>query len=332
MCLVALTVSCNRPRQPPSVTFTTIPPMAAGGPDKVAPIAGRVTGAPDGSRIVIFAKSNVGVWWVQPLSAEPFTPIAADGSWKSTIHLGVEYAALLVDPAYQPPPTAERLPDPGGVIIARVTAAGTGTLALPTARHLSFSGYDWEVRQIPSDRGGANRYDPDNAWVDSEGLLHLRLRQRDGEWTSAEVILTRSLGYGTYAFVVRDVSQLDPAAAMGMLTWDDLAAAQNHRELDIEISQWGDRSIANAQFVVQPYGTPGNLQRIATPAGSQTLGFTWRPNEVAFTAGASSWTYTGTSIPPPPASVHMNLWLDAGRPPTDGKPVDVVVSGFSYAP
>ena len=52
------------------------------------------------------------------------------------------------------------------------------------------------------------------------------------------------------------------------------------------------------QFVVQPYGTPGNLQRLTTPGGSQTVGFTWRPDEVAFTAGGSSWTYTVTLDPP----------------------------------
>ncbi len=56
----------------------------------------------------------------------------------------------------------------------------------------------------------------------------------------AEVILTRSLGYGTYSFVVRDVAQLEPAAALGMFTWDDLGVEQNHREMGVEISRWGD--------------------------------------------------------------------------------------------
>ena len=75
------------------------------------------------------------------------------------------------------------------------------------------------------------------------GFLHLALQQRDGRWTSAEVILTRTLGYGTYTFVVRDTSQLDPAAAHGHVHLGRSGADQNHRELDIEISQWGDRSI-----------------------------------------------------------------------------------------
>ena len=61
----------------------------------MAPIGGRVTGARPGQRIVIYTKS--GVWWVQPLTAQPFTTVEPDGTWKNTIHLGMEYAALLVD-------------------------------------------------------------------------------------------------------------------------------------------------------------------------------------------------------------------------------------------
>ena len=64
-----------------------------------------MTGARPGDRIVLFAKSSSGLWWVQPLTAEPFTTIAPDGTWKSDIHLGLEYAALLVRPGYAPPDT-----------------------------------------------------------------------------------------------------------------------------------------------------------------------------------------------------------------------------------
>ena len=82
--------------RPPSIEFTTVPDAAEGGSDRVAPIAGRVTGARPGQRLVLFARS--GVWWVQPLVAEPFTPIEPDSTWRSKTHLGLEYAALLVEP------------------------------------------------------------------------------------------------------------------------------------------------------------------------------------------------------------------------------------------
>ena len=147
---------------------------------------------------------------------------------------------------------------------------------------LSFSGYEWEVRQIPSDRGGQNDYNRDNAWTDAEGFLHLRLAKGETDWTSAEVILTRSMGYGTYAFTVRDTSSMDPAAAFGMITWDDQGVGQNNRELDIEISQWGDRSIPNGQYVIQPYYVPANVARFTAPRGPLTHSFRWEPGRAAF--------------------------------------------------
>jgi hypothetical protein len=340
--LSALVVACGRTSQPPVVTMSAVPPMSAGGPDKTAAIAGRVERAPPGSRLVLYAKSNVGVWWIQPLTAEPFTSIDAAGNWKSTIHLGVEYAALLVGSAYHPPSTTEQLPEVGGEIVARIVAAGTGQLDLPKARHLSFSGYDWEVRQVPSDRGGENQYSPDNAWVDAAGMLHLRLRQQNDTWTSAEVILTQSLGYGTYAFVVRDVAALDPAAALGMLTWDDQAAGQNHRELDIEISRWGDPSIANAQFVIQPYYVPANVLRFDAPAGRLTHGFRWEPGRASFKTVRGANLNTGPAIAsheftsgvptPGTETVRINLYFFRYATAVPRGDVEVVIERFQYFP
>ena len=123
----------------------------------------------------------------------------ADSTWSNTIHLGTQYAALLVGPGYRPPDRTDSLPQPGGDIVAVASVKGTGNFADRPRRTLKFSGHEWEVREVPSDRGGANDYDPENAWTDPEGLLHLRLAQRDGRWTSAEAILARALGYGTYA-------------------------------------------------------------------------------------------------------------------------------------
>ena len=85
-----------RVRAQPAIEFSTVPPAAAGGGATRSAISGRARGARPGQQIVLFAKG--GVWWVQPLTAQPFTRIAADGSWTSTIHLGTEYAALLVEP------------------------------------------------------------------------------------------------------------------------------------------------------------------------------------------------------------------------------------------
>jgi hypothetical protein len=207
---------------------------------------------------------------------------------------------------------------------------------------LTFSGYEWEIRGIPSDRGGNNSYDPANAWTDTDGFLHLKLAQRAGRWTSAEVILTRALGYGTHMFTVRDTSHLDPAAALGLLTWDDQGADQNHRELDIEISQWGDRGNANAQYVVQPYYVPANVVRFAAPAGRLTHSFRWEPGRAAFrTVRGSGSSRLGsvsqhefTSGVPIPGNerVRMNLYFFRYSLVPPQRDVEVVIERFQYFP
>jgi hypothetical protein len=332
-----------RPAPRPSIAFSTVPPAAAGGSDRVAAIAGRVTGADSGDQVVLFAKNDAGVWWVQPLATQPFTTIASDSTWKSNIHLGVEYAALLVRASYRPPATTEALPEPGGDVVTVATVKGTGAFVPKSRKLLTFSGYEWEVRQVPSDRGGANEYDPENAWTDAAGLLHLALRHRDGRWTSAEVVLTRTLGYGTYAFVVRDTSVLDPSATIGMYTWDDQGGDQNHRELDVELSQWGDRTISNAQYVVQPYYVPANVARFATPPGRVTHAFRWEPGRASFRSvrgpvasakGPLIAQHEFTSGVPIPGDerVRISLYYFRYAPAPPQSEVEIVLEKFQYLP
>jgi hypothetical protein len=338
----ALAVGCAGPRSDaaPSIEFTRVPDGGEGGPQRLDPIEGRVTGARPGQKIVLFARS--GIWWVQPLANEPFTIIRPDGTWRNSTHLGTEYAALLVDADYRPPNRTEALPAPGGLVVAVATAQRDGFVP-PPERKLTFSGYEWLIRQASSDRGGPNDYDAANAWTDADGALHLRIARRAGQWTSAEVILTRSLGYGTYAFVVRDVSHLEPAAAFGMFTWDDVGVDPNHREVAVEISQWGDAASKNAQYVIQPYYVPANVARFTAPAGRLTHSFRWEPGRVSFKTivgplGAAASKVVAerdlTSGVPTPGSesIRINLYVFgyALFPLKNG--AEVVIEKFEYLP
>jgi hypothetical protein len=324
----------------PSIQFTRVPPAAVGGSERLAAIAGRALGVRPGQQIVIYTKS--GVWWVQPLTAQPFTPVQADSTWQNTIHLGSEYAALLVEDGYRPANTRDALPPLGDGVIAIATVKGTGDLFTRPPKVLTFGGYEWGVRDIPSDRGGPNEYDPDNAWTDAEGLLHLKLAKRDGRWTSAEVILTRGLGHGTYSFTVRDISALDPSAALGLLTWDPGVVDQNHREMDIEISRWGDPKTPNAQYVVQPFYVPANVARFTAPAGTLTHSFRWEPGRVVFSTVRGSSAGQGarvagheftSNIPTPGAErVRMNLYYFRYGPAPPQQDVEVVIERFLYVP
>jgi hypothetical protein len=252
----------------PCIVFTKVPAADVGGPDKLGTIEGRAPGARPGQQIVLYAKSEE-LWWVQPVGDHPFTKIEDDSKWKSQIHLGPEYAALLVQPGYNPPETAETLPGRGGGIEAVAVINGPGPAPAPIPpKMIHFSGYDWIVRSAASNRAGTrNSFDPANAWTDERGALHLRITRGQGKWICAEIKLARTLGYGTYRFVVRDTSQLEPSAVLTLLTWDGLGTEQNRRELDVEISRWGYRENENAHYVVQPYFIPANIVRFRVPGG-----------------------------------------------------------------
>ena len=266
----------------PSIEFTKIPPAAQGGRERVDTISGRVTGARPGQQIVIYARS--GPWWVQPWPDQARIPIQADSTWSTPTHLGWEYAALLVDPGYRPPPTMDVAPTPGGSVVLLKITKGVGEPQFAPTQPLHFSGYDWRVRTIASDRGGMNNlYDADNAWTDANGALHLRIKKKGDRWSCTEVFLTRSLGYGNYLLVVRDTSHLEPAAVLSMNTEDEWAGEQHFRELDLAIGQWGDAtSKRNAQYEIQPFYVPGNLVEFTEPPGTLTHSLRWESGRATF--------------------------------------------------
>jgi hypothetical protein len=327
----------------PSIEFIQVPKADAGGTDSLAVIEGRVSGAQPGQQIVLFARSGVGVWWVQPFADRVFTAIQADSKWTNSTHLGTEYAAMLVNAGYRPPPTLTALPGKGGAIAAVATARGEGNPRV-VSRTLHFSGYEWEIRQVPSNRGGAlNTYDPANAWTDVNGRMHLNIAAAYGQWTCSEVILTRSLGYGSYSFVVQETSRLEPAAVLGMFLWDDLAGDANHREIDVEISRWGDKDNNNAQYVIQPFFVPANVVRFMAPAGVVTHSFRWEPGRVSFKSVMGSGMtaasrivreHTFTSGVPSAGAeaVRINLYPYSNKKNPLRSASEVVIEKFEYLP
>lgn len=328
-----------RPNAAPSVEFSRLPRSDDGGTESRALIEGHVEGAHPGEQIVLFARSGTGLWWVQPFADQPFTDIRSDKQWQNFTHLGTEYAAVLVEPGYQPPETTARLPPKGGPVIAVISAKGEPT-RLMVSRTLHFSGYEWEIRGVPSNRGGAtNNYDPANAWTDVDGRLHLRIARGSGEWTCAEVTLTRSLGYGTYSFEVEDISGLEPAAVLGLFTWDDSVTDVNHREMDTEISRWGEPGDKNAQYVVQPYYIPANVVRFSAPSGKLRYSFNWQPGRATFKTvrmpgGEPVSEHIFTSGVPQPGgeAVHMNLYPFASKNNSLQHEAEVVIEKFEYLP
>jgi len=325
----------------PTIEFTKVPSAEEGGPDKLETIEGRVNGARPGQQIVLYAKS--GTWWIQPMTFQPYTKIESDSTWKNSTHLGTEYGALLVDSGYHPAAKIDALPGLGGGVVAIVAVKGVAE-APKVSKTIQFSGYEWKVRDTLGERNGSpHDNDPANVSLDSNGFLHLRIGRKSDKWTCSEVIMTRSLGHGTYIFTTQDVSHLEPAAVLSLFTYDELGTDQNHREIDIEISRWGDPKDKNAQYVVQPYYVPANVSRFNIPPGLLTFSLRWEPGKATFetargntpASGAhaiANHTFTSNVPPPGGETVRLNLCpFNYSKVPLQNQ-AEVVIERVQYLP
>jgi hypothetical protein len=316
-----LLAACGDAR--PTVVVTVVPPAAQGGPARMAQISGRVHGARPGDTVVLFAKS--GLWYVQPFQLKPFTTIREDGTWTTSTHLGSEYAAMLVRPGYHPPLTLETLPEVSGLVIAVARVTGSAEAPQPRPRTVTFSGYEWTVRQVASDRGGFNQYAADNVRVAGDGALHLSLTEQAGIWYSSEVVLTRTLGYGTYTFSMRDAGPLDPAALLTFYTYDEDAPAENFREMAIALRRPDARARLSGQYILQPSDVAANVARFTAPAGMVTHSLRWEPGRVVFATNRGS-------RPAPALSNGVQHEFTVGVPSTGKERVRIALYYFRNAP
>jgi hypothetical protein len=174
--------------------------------------------------------------------------------------------------------------------------------------------------------------------------MHLKISKKSDRWTCAQLVLTRSLGYGTYIFVVRDTSHLEPAAVLSMHTFDQTGGDQHYREMDVEISRWGDAAGKyNAQYGVQPFYVPGNVAQFTEPAGTLTHSLRWESGRASFSTVRGSSVraeaplvsqHTFTSGVPTPSQemVEIMLYVVASDSSPLQKDTEVVVEKFEYLP
>jgi hypothetical protein len=322
----------------PKILFTQVPERNLANQNKQDVMEGTVSGAKQGQRLVIYSKSG-GLWWLQPL----FTPILPDGVWRNETHLGTDYAVLLVDPGYRPAAILDQLPELEKGVVAVGVSPGQEK---SSSYFIDFSGFTWRVRWKPSDRGGTSSpYNPDNVYVDQTGALHLRIVNRNQQWTCSEITLTQSLGYGTYSFTVEDISKLEPSVVFGMFTWDYSTDQEYNREFDINISRWGDQQNKNAEFVLQPTLAPANSFRFVAPAGTLKHTIVWEPGRLTMVTSRTSGPrdtsvvsrHVFTSRVPTPGFESMRLTLFPYRKPNQESaglqgPAEVVVDRFEYLP
>jgi sugar lactone lactonase YvrE len=237
----------------------------------------------------------------------------------------------------------------GALYIADYANGRARRMKVSNTRTVDFSGYTWVVESSKGKVGpGPNFFsdDTDNVLVDAGGPLHLKITRESDGWHCAEVLLTRSLGYGTYRFYLNSpVDTFDPNVVFGIFTYDS-NPAEHHRELDIEFSRWAKPFSMNAQYVIQPGSIPQNLTRFDVPPNlpQSTHSFRWETGRADFLSvpgfldqqadnpDQAIMQHTFTSGVPAPGAekLRFNLWLDRGMAPTNDAPAEVVIRKFEF--
>ena len=313
----------------PTIEFTYVPPLGS-----FENLRGKVTNVtPSDYKVAVYI--YVSGWWTKPTLTDPLTIIQSDGNWTCDITTGGSDQNATQIKAYLIPNSYTPLQMSGGQTLPseldQNAVASIEAIRKPE-RIIQFSGYNWTVKSGEILMGPGPNYFSDNnenVWVDQQDQLHLKIVNRDGEWYCAEVYTTESLGYGKYIFYVASrVDQLDENVVAGLFTWDVAAPEYNYREIDIEFSKWGQATNDNAQYVVQPWDQPENMERfnMELDGNNSTHIFDWSIDSIFFQSlndhfssppddsyVIKSWIYTGDDIPPAgEENVRINLWLNNG--------------------
>lgn len=213
---------------------------------------------------------------------------------------------------------------------------------------------DWIITN--GGMAGIVKGDPANVSVDSNGYLHLRIVNRNGTYSAAEVFSAQNLGFGTYQWQIQGaVDKMDKSTVLGLFNYGARASigVDAENEIDIEFSQWNNTCHGcNADFTFYPATNNKIL-------GSMEDNFTYDPNGSTLTTARFEWTSTrivgiimsglqpiGTTsnvlqtltyappdytarIPQVPLPVAMNLWCFRELPSSDQ---EVIIRNFAFVP
>jgi len=218
---------------------------------------------------------------------------------------------------------------------------------------ITWSNHVWNVKSGGPMGPGNNYWSPKNVWVDSDGNLHLRISKIKNSWYCAEVWTEERLHFGKYLFwVIGPIDQLDRNVVFGMFNYPPLEIGPDKtNEIDIEIARWGNQDYPNGNYAVWPNMLGIDPWKSSFPfvlsEAFTTHRFVWQEDEIYFQSllGHKEWSDSSNEItdittssqfaqyiPKQPLPIHINLWLFEGSPPSDDKPVEVVIKKFTYTP
>lgn len=167
-----------------------------------------------------------------------------------------------------------------------------------------------------------------------------------------EVTSRDRFGFGRYEFEIEGgIDRWDQNVVLGLFNYPtgDVGGDETHG-VDIEFARWGRADAPLAVHTVWP------VEKALRPT-SKTFAFTlkssssrhcfdWTSSRVTYQSlqpgtekawePFQDWTFQPEDGPrriaQKPMPVHINLWLFKGRPPLDGKEIEVVVRHFVFRP
>ena len=222
---------------------------------------------------------------------------------------------------------------------------------LATTTTVRFADRDWIVYDWSWDwvnRTNMIIFSTNRVSVDTNGWLHLSIREEDGHWWCAELESVGWMGYGEYAWAVEGpLDRLESNTILGLFSFDEPRGVTNY-EIDIEIS----RSLvggyqSNLLYTVQPWYIPGNGYQTPMTLTNPTTThrFRWTPDQAHWLGyyghtrePASSnlvfaeRVYVSDNVPTPPARCEINFWLCEGLAPADTQYLECVIKDFRFTP
>lgn len=223
-----------------------------------------------------------------------------------------------------------------------------------SANTLQWMGRNWEITN--DGMAGVVKGDPANVSIDRHGYLHLRIVNRDGAYTAAELFSADNLGFGTYQWQIEGaIDKFDPTTVLGLFNYGARAniGVDAENEIDIEFSRWNNTCHGcNADFTFYP--ATGNKS-----LGPMEDNFTYNANGSTLTTARFEWSSTRivatimsglqpigatanvlqtltfappdftARIPQVPLPVAMNLWCFKSTPAADQ---EVIIRNFQFVP
>lgn len=122
-----------------------------------------------------------------------------------------------------------------------------------------------------------------------------------------------------------------------MFTYDYASGALRNREMNIEISRWGDPENKNAQYALQPFDVATNVYRFNAPAGTLQFSLRWEQGRVTFRTmrgptRVSEHAFTMGVPSPGIESIRAALYVYRAAGAKLQHPMEVAIERFAYVP